>query len=207
MNCESTKLRFGIDNACGFYLVEIMVVCAIVAILAASGLGYSIAMRSTKNMHADARDLLSNIQMMRLEAVKRNTCVGLTLQPVATPTGGSYTIFIDDGAGGGIACNATQDLGSAELRLQTVQIRDQVALQMSPIAATAADPQLINLFTSLSFNQRSLVQTRINAGTGSCIFSHNGTSAPLWLRVVVRGISSASLEKSTAPNNEAGWSR
>jgi len=202
-NYVQKKLRSVLSNVYGFSLVELMVVIAIIAILSVVSGTYLFLMRPTKNMHADARDLLSNIQMMRLEAVKRNTCVGVTLQPVA----GSYITFIDDGAGGGIPCNATQDLGSAEVILQTVQLRDRVALQMSPIAATAADPQFLNLFTSISFNQRSLVQTRINNGTGSCVFSHNGNTAPLWMRVVVRGSSAAFIENSTNPNNQGGWSR
>jgi len=205
-NCIKRKLRCGLKNISGFSLIEIMVVVAIISILSAVGGTYSFMMRPTKNMHADARDLLSNIQMMRLEAVKRNTCVGLTLRPVAGPIGGSYITFIDDGAGGGIACNAIQDEPAANI-LQTVQIRDRVALQMSPIAATAADPQFLNLFTSISFNQRSLVQTRINNGTGSCIFSHSGNTAPLWMRVVVRASSAAFVENSTNPNNQGGWSR
>ena len=206
MICEKMlRLKRLVSSVEGFSLVELMVVVAVILILGAAGLTYSMAMESAKNMHSDARDLLSNIQTTRLEAVKRNACVAIRLQPVATPIGGSYVTFLDNGAGGGIACNAIQD--GSETTMQTIRVRPKVALQMSPVVATGADPQKGNLFTSLSFGQRSLVRARLNAGNGNCVFAHNGNSSPLWLRVVVRSNGAAFLEKNSNLTVENEWSR
>ncbi|MCK9172504.1 MAG: GspH/FimT family protein [Desulfuromonas thiophila] len=52
------------------------------------------------------------MQKAKSEAVLRNTSIGITFTPVAFPaTGGGYTVFIDDGNGGGTAGNAVQDGG------------------------------------------------------------------------------------------------
>ena len=215
MHWLKSSMRVLLHDVKGFSLVELMVAVAIMSILVTVGGVSFLVLRPSKNMLADARDLLSDIQVIRLEAVKRNTCVGLVLQPVGTPPGGSYFTFVDDGSGGGTPCDAIHDPG--EITLQTVSVRGHVTLQMSPVAATVADPNVnglplslvsTDLFTSISFNQRSMVVARVNNGNGSCIFANDGRfTAPVWARVVVRITGTANLQRSSDPNVENGWSR
>ncbi|MBC8551153.1 MAG: GspH/FimT family pseudopilin [Candidatus Brocadiales bacterium] len=107
-------------NSCGFSLVEIMIVISIFSILAAIAIPNFISWLPNFRLKSAARDLYSTMQKVRLEAVKRNTNVGISFSTVAFPAeGGSYLVFIDDGAGTpGNAGNAVQDAGEATL-LQT----------------------------------------------------------------------------------------
>ncbi len=196
----------------GITLVESMVVISIIAILAVTTISNYIKMKPTKNLHADGRELLSNIQTMKLEAVKRNTCVGLYFLPVVPPAvGGSYRVFIDDGSGGGTACDAVWDnpvgggIGAEPLLMSDVTLRDHVALTMSPVAAIPADQ--VNLFTAISFNQRSMVAARLATGTGSVVLSNSGNpaQATLWLRVMVRNTGSAFIQTNTNAGNPNNW--
>ena len=203
---------FIFKNQFGVSLTELLVVIAIIGILAVASIYSYLSMKPTKNLHADGRELLSNIQTMKLEAVKRNTCVGLYFLPVVAPaTGGSYRIFIDDGSGGGTACDAVWDnpvgggVGTEPLLMSDVNVRESVALTMTPVAATPADQA--NLFTAISFNQRSMVATRLAVGTGSVVFSNNGNpaQASLWLRVMVRNTGSAFIQTNTNAGNPNNW--
>jgi prepilin-type N-terminal cleavage/methylation domain-containing protein len=199
-------------NENGVSLIELLVVVAIIGILAVASIYSYLTMRPTKNLHADGRDLLSNIQTMKLEAVKRNTCVGLYFLPVVPPaSGGSYRIFVDDGSGGGIACDAVWDnpvgggVGAEPLLMSDVSVKESVALTMSPVPANAADQG--NLFTAISFNQRSMVAARLAAGTGSVVLSDNGNpaQATLWLRIMVRNTGNAFIQTNTNAANPNNW--
>ncbi|MDY0190195.1 MAG: GspH/FimT family pseudopilin [Desulfuromonas sp.] len=94
----------------GFTLLEIIIVLAILAISAAI-LAPSIRdWLPSYQINGAARELFSNMQKAKSEAVKLNTNIGISFETVVFPaTGGSYTAFVDDGSGGGTAGNAVQD--------------------------------------------------------------------------------------------------
>ena len=89
----------------GFTLVELMIGIAIISILV------SVAVPAVINgwlpnyrLKSAARDLYSNLQKARLEAVKRNVDVIAVFTPAAyDPDGrvGSYQIFVDDNPANG----------------------------------------------------------------------------------------------------------
>lgn len=187
----------------GMTLVELMVSVAIIGLLAvAGGAGY-MAMQPTRNFHADSRDLVSNIQRARIEAVSRGTCVGVDFQPVVAPApGGGYRVFVDNGAGV-LACNAQLDAG--ENILFTVTVRPYVALTISPVAASPADPNVLNLFGGLSYNQRSLLATPLVAPPVVLKNDANPADATLWSRVVVFQSGGAVLQTNNNPANQANW--
>lgn len=182
----------------GFTVTELMIVVAIISILSAGMFLSIMAMRPTKNFHAEGRDLVSNIKWARAEAVKRGTCVGinffnLNVSGVApTPPTPSYIIFVDDGTGLGVACNAIMDepVGNT---LKNVQIRESISMTTR---VSAGDTNPFDVFTAISFNQRSLVATRINESggvptPGAYITLGNDALFPLpepvtmWSRVIV----------------------
>ena len=85
-------------------------------------------------LKAATRDLYSNMQKARIEAVKRNANVVIVLSAVNCPAlplvpspGGTYSVFIDDGAGvGGIANDSIQN--GTELTIFSVTMPKDVAL-------------------------------------------------------------------------------
>lgn len=94
----------------GFTLIEAIIVIAIFGIVAAVSLPAASKMLPNYRLKSAARQLFSHMQKARSEAVKRNTNVGIQFNTVTFPaTGGGYTVFLDDGSGGGTAGNATLD--------------------------------------------------------------------------------------------------
>ena len=91
----------------GFTLVEVMIAIAIIAILAAVAVPNIISWLPNYRAKAAARDMISNFQRAKMEAVKGNVDVIIQFTPgTYTDAGqvGSYDIFVDDGSGaGGIA--------------------------------------------------------------------------------------------------------
>ncbi len=202
--------RLGVD---GFSLTELMIAVSIIAILSFITVISLMAMRPTRNFHAEGRDLVSNIKWARAEAVKRGTCVGvnfsnLDVSGVApTPPAPSYTLFVDDGTGpGGIACNAIMDepVGNT---IKNVQIRESISLSTR---ASPGDTNPFDVFTAISFNQRSLVAARITAG-GAYIALGNDALFPLpvpvtmWSRVIVFQSGGVELQTNNNPAIGANW--
>ncbi len=218
-----TKRNTLLSDAEGFTLTELAVVIAVIGILSAVGITSYMGMRPTRNMSSDGRDLLSMMQTARVEAIRRNSCVGLILQPGGAPPAdlsgaanrGGYTLFVDDGVGGlpAVSCDAIQNGG--EQILNTTTVRAGVALTQSPIAVTAADPNYTSdtntdLFTSISFDPRSLVATRgWAAGNRPIVFRNNPNpaNATWWGRVIVTPSGSVEYQTNNNPANEAIWSR
>jgi type IV fimbrial biogenesis protein FimT len=100
----------------GFTTLELLVVVSILLIMAAIALPNLSGWARNQRLKGVARDLFSHFQFARLEAIKRSTTIALAFNPGAGEVG-NYTVFVDDGAGGGTAGNLIQD-NEAEVTLR-----------------------------------------------------------------------------------------
>ena len=113
----------------GFTTLELLVVISILLILAAIALPNLSGWARNQRLKGVARDLMSHFQFARLEAIKRSTTIALAFNPGAGEVG-NYTVFVDDGAGGGTAGNLIQD-NEAEATLRRVIMPVGVTLTLS----------------------------------------------------------------------------
>ncbi len=120
----------------GFTTLELLVVISILLILAAIALPNLSGWARNQRLKGVARDLMSHFQFARLEAIKRSTTIALAFNPGAGEVG-NYTVFVDDGAGGGTAGNLIQD-NEAEATLRRVIMPVGVTLTSTTFAADQA---------------------------------------------------------------------
>ena len=87
----------------GVTLMEAMVVIAIVAVLAAIAIPNWLAWRAKAKINGAATNLRGDLEMAKMRAIKENASVAVLF------SANSYTVFIDNGIGGGVADNWTRD--------------------------------------------------------------------------------------------------
>lgn len=115
-------------------MVEVLIVVVVLGIIAAVATPNFLTWLPNMRLKAAARDLYSTMQSAKLEAIKRNQNVVIVFNAVACPglpnavpsPGGGYLVFVDDGAGGGLAGNNVQD--GAEITLVNNTMPANVAL-------------------------------------------------------------------------------
>lgn len=110
----------------GFTLVEVMIVITIIGIIASIGVPNFLNWLENNQLRDASQDLLSNAQHAKFEAIKRNRNVVITFAPVACAPaipepGGNYTIFVDDGSGGGTAGDNIRQPNETLLRQETMR--------------------------------------------------------------------------------------
>ena len=93
-------------------MLELMVVVVLIAIGAAVATFSVTRSLPDIRLKAAARDLKSDLNLARMRAIRENANVAV-LFDVAN---NQYTIFVDDGAGGGVAANFIQEPGEAQLK-------------------------------------------------------------------------------------------
>ena len=89
---------FGLVAPSGFSIVELVVILAIVAILAAFALPNLSEWQANTKVKAVAREVVIHLQLARMEAIKANErAVALFTAGAYSPAGqvGTYTIFLD----------------------------------------------------------------------------------------------------------------
>jgi type IV fimbrial biogenesis protein FimT len=83
-------------NQKGFSLLELNICCAIMAIMISVAYPFLGEMRQSAHFRHELRELYGNLQYAKTEAIKQNSFV------VFKVFAEGYTVFIDDGANGGI---------------------------------------------------------------------------------------------------------
>lgn len=84
----------GSINQSGFTIMELMVVMAVIGILAATAIpSFSVWLPSWR-LKTAARELYSNMQLMRLTAVKENTTRSISFSTGTGPAEHSYQFFL-----------------------------------------------------------------------------------------------------------------
>jgi len=120
----------------GFTTLELLVVISILLILAAISLPNLSGWARNQRLKGVTRDLMSHFQFARLEAIKRSTTIALAFNPGAGEVG-NYTVFVDDGAGGGTPGNLIQD-NAAETTLRRAIMPFGVTLTSTTFTADRA---------------------------------------------------------------------
>ena len=83
-------------NPSGFTLIELMVACSIIGILAAATYSMAVSTLPGYRLRAEIRELVINFKKAKLEAVKSNRNVVIVFTPGLGALPGSYQIFVDN---------------------------------------------------------------------------------------------------------------
>jgi len=86
------------NNRLGFTLMELMVVIAILALVSAIGVPSLIGWRDDAKLRDAVSLLRGDLEMAKIRAVRENDFVAVLFNA------NGYTVFVDDGAGGGGRC-------------------------------------------------------------------------------------------------------
>lgn len=159
----------------GFTLAELMMVIAIVGIMSAIAVTMGLRYYPNYQARGAARNLVANLQLARIEAIRANANVVVEITPgVLTVAGrvGGYRAFVDDGAGGGVSRNNIRD--GAERIIYTELMPDRVSLTGFNVGSftVAADPLAAAGTRYTRYNARGILPSVADAGT---IFLGNTT--------------------------------
>ena len=99
----------------GFTMVELMIVIAVIAILTAIAVPNIISWLPNYRAKAAARDVISNFQKAKMEAVKRNRDVVISFATVNATQAGSYRIFVDDDGDGNFTAGVDRKLAQVNM--------------------------------------------------------------------------------------------
>ncbi len=92
-------------NQNGFTFVEMVIVVTIIGVIASFAFPSLSALRMRSKLRTDVREFVASFNYMKSEALRRNRTLGLLFD---TPTSGDYSVFLDDGKGGGTADDAVK---------------------------------------------------------------------------------------------------
>jgi type IV fimbrial biogenesis protein FimT len=106
----------------GFTLIEALVTIVILGVLAVIAVPRFSLWMPDMRLRSAVRDLKSDMELAKLKAIRENAFVAVTFNLGAN----SYTAFVDDGEGGGVANDLT--LNGSEEVLTTVILPSDVTM-------------------------------------------------------------------------------
>jgi prepilin-type N-terminal cleavage/methylation domain-containing protein len=115
------------DNK-GFTILEMVVAIAIAAILAGFALPSFVSWQNSSRLRGAAVNLVGDLEMAKIRAIRENS------QVVAQFSSEGYTIFVDNGAGGGTAGDWVRN--GAEPLVQDRQLPGGVTVDLASLTLT-----------------------------------------------------------------------
>jgi len=134
-----------VNNKKGFSLIEVMVVVVIVSILATIAIPQIMRMMPNYRLKGVAKNIFSNLQSAKLEAIQENSRVVMAFTTGAyTADGGvgSYEVFIDNGDGGGTSENSIRD--GSETLLSSAAMPNRISLITAGYTFAGGNPTGFN---------------------------------------------------------------
>ena len=161
----------------GFTLVEMLIIMAVIAILGAVALPNFTVWRENSQLNSAVRDMYSNFQKAKIEAVKRQT--------YCTVTFGSdnYVIYVDSNK------NFVQDAG--EEVIISVSLSDYGAVSYDTSEGGGDGLLFSNPTNGIAFSANGLPKSSAGVGSGSVYLKHDNNRTA---RLVVSPAGSIRLE-------------
>jgi prepilin-type N-terminal cleavage/methylation domain-containing protein len=109
----------------GFTLIELMIVLALFAIIASVAFPTFLSQRSETKLRDAVSMIRGDLEMARSRAIRENALVAILIRA------DGYTIFVDNGSGGGIAENWVRD--GEEQQLCSRALPEGVSIDLSNV--------------------------------------------------------------------------
>ncbi|MCI5209665.1 MAG: prepilin-type N-terminal cleavage/methylation domain-containing protein [Candidatus Electrothrix sp. ATG2] len=165
-------------NEQGFSFSELMIVIAIVGVLSAIALPAFLARLPDMRLRAAVRNVYADMQKVKVEAIKRNSCMGMDFTE-----GGGYTAFFDDDCDGDLEDPAQLFLSVSGTPGGADSLPGDVSLDS------------VNITNPFCYNSQGMICGSL---TGNIVLT-NGT---LWGRVRIRPAGGLQIEMS---NDGVAW--
>ena len=181
---EQTYLKHARLFSTGFTLIELLVTVSIIAIVALAASPAFIEWNANRKLMRQARTLFSHMQLAKLEAIKNNCDVVVSLNPP-----GNYQIFLDNGGPTATGVSGDEIQNGDEIIIADVDMDDQISMMVEAAQFSGT--------TLPGFTARGLP---LQGRTGNVVYRRNGRT-DRWYRVVLSPSGQMNIQVSSDSTN------